>query len=264
MTDLQCPVVLLLAEDPEPVLQGRALGAVGPAAEVVELPAEEGAAAEDALVEQLSDTRRGETVVLRGPAQRLSALLERHGCRTRLPARVEADSQGWRRADPEQAAEPAPERPELPLRVLRASEMTGLQMHGILHLRERVFVVEQGISSVEEIEASDAWDTTVHLWLEDDGRPVSVLRVLYDAPEISIGRVATDAEHRGKGLSGVLIRAALREIEQAQAGSDQPARPIQLHAQAHLEGWYARFGFVREGEVFQEAGIPHVSMVMRP
>lgn len=260
MTDLQCPVVLLLAEDPEPVLQGRVLGAIGPGAEVVELPSGEGAAAEDDLVEQLSDTRRGETVVLRAPAQRLSALLERHGCRAQLPARVEADSQGWRRADPETA----PERPEQALRALRASEMTGLQMHGILHLRERVFVVEQGISSVEEIEASDAWDTTVHLWLEDDGRPVSVLRVLYDAPEISIGRVATDAEHRGKGLSGALIRAALREIEQAQAGSDQPARPIQLHAQAHLEGWYARFGFVREGEVFQEAGIPHVSMVMRP
>jgi ElaA protein len=33
-----------------------------------------------------------------------------------------------------------------------------------------------------------------------------------------------------------------------------------LNAQAYLEDWYARFGFVRDGADFMEDGIPHVPM----
>lgn len=66
MTDLQCPAVLLLGEDPRAVLEGRVLGPVGPGAEIVCLPQGEDplrrAAAEDALVDELVDTRRGESV----------------------------------------------------------------------------------------------------------------------------------------------------------------------------------------------------------
>ncbi len=36
---------------------------------------------------------------------------------------------------------------------------------------------------------------------------------------------------------------------------------IVLHAQAYLEDLYTEFGFVKVGEVFDEAGIPHVKMV---
>ena len=36
-----------------------------------------------------------------------------------------------------------------------------------------------------------------------------------------------------------------------------------LHAQAHLEGLYASFGFRPVGAPFEEAGIPHVKMVRR-
>jgi len=35
---------------------------------------------------------------------------------------------------------------------------------------------------------------------------------------------------------------------------------VRLDAQAHLEGWYARFGFAVDGEPFLEDGIPHVPM----
>jgi ElaA protein len=35
---------------------------------------------------------------------------------------------------------------------------------------------------------------------------------------------------------------------------------VVLDAQAHLLGWYERFGFVRVGNQFLEDGIPHVPM----
>ncbi|MDZ7918261.1 MAG: GNAT family N-acetyltransferase [Rhodococcus sp. (in: high G+C Gram-positive bacteria)] len=38
---------------------------------------------------------------------------------------------------------------------------------------------------------------------------------------------------------------------------------VEISAQAHLENWYGRFGFVRVGEQYLEAGIPHVKMLTR-
>lgn len=137
-----------------------------------------------------------------------------------------------------------------------AREMTGLQMHGILRLREAVFVTEQGIVVEEEIDAVDALDTTIHHWLELDGRPVAVLRMLLDGDAVVIGRVATARVHRGRGLAGRLIRESLEQI-------DEDRRPVALHAQAHLEHWYARLGFRRDGDDFLEAGIVHTPMLLR-
>ena len=36
--------------------------------------------------------------------------------------------------------------------------------------------------------------------------------------------------------------------------------PITMGAQAHLAGWYARFGFRTSGPGYVEDGIPHVPM----
>ena len=35
----------------------------------------------------------------------------------------------------------------------------------------------------------------------------------------------------------------------------------ELHAQAHLEDWYSSLGWRRVGEVYEEAQIPHVTMI---
>ncbi len=272
MSDLQCPVVLLLSEDPGVELAGEP---TGPTTERLDLSAA-APGDDDALLAELEDTRRGETVILAAPAQRLRGILERHGCDIALPARVEADSDGWRRvamiaegsgSAPASAAQGEPGAPEpaaasvgapgaerhvaLPL-----SRMTGLQMHAITLLRERVFVVEQGTTEVTEIDELDALETTTHHWLELGGRPVAVLRVLGHGPSIAIGRVATDAGHRGRGLAGRLMRIVVEQLGDAQ-------RPVVLLGQSHLEQWYTRFGFVRSGDDVLEVGIRHTPMQLR-
>ena len=35
---------------------------------------------------------------------------------------------------------------------------------------------------------------------------------------------------------------------------------IVLHAQVAVAGFYRRLGYVEEGDLFEEAGIPHVAM----
>jgi predicted GNAT family N-acyltransferase len=37
-------------------------------------------------------------------------------------------------------------------------------------------------------------------------------------------------------------------------------REVILNAQTHAAPFYARHGFLREGEEFMEAGIPHITM----
>jgi ElaA protein len=63
--------------------------------------------------------------------------------------------------------------------------------------------------------------------------------------------VATATGSRGQGLSARLIEEGI-----ALSGN----LPITLGAQAHLEGWYERFGFRRSGPGYVEDGIPHVPM----
>ena len=125
-------------------------------------------------------------------------------------------------------------------------------LYALLRLRVDVFVVEQECA-YPELDGRDLEPTCVHVWAETpDGVPVATLRVLRDADGRGrIGRVATAADSRGAGVAASLMRRALELLE----GSD-----VVLDAQAHLEHWYARFGFVASGPRFAEDGIPHVPM----
>lgn len=127
-------------------------------------------------------------------------------------------------------------------------ELTPLQLHAILRLRSDAFVVEQQCAYAD-IDGRDADPATVHMWIEEDGDVVAALRVLHgDVPQI--GRIVTRADRRGTGLASLLLRAAL----------DRVSRPVELRAQARLDSWYGRFGFVRCGDEWIEDGIPHVRM----
>ncbi len=131
-------------------------------------------------------------------------------------------------------------------------------LYGILRLRSEVFVVEQGCVYLDA-DGRDCDPSTVHWWIEDPATGAGVVacaRLVRERDGGSrVGRVVTRASHRRRGLAGSVVDAALRVAP----------RPVTVHAQAHLEGWYARrFGFVREGDEFLEDGIPHVPMVLAP
>lgn len=123
-------------------------------------------------------------------------------------------------------------------------------LYRILSLRTAVFVHEQGIVSEPELDGRDLEPTTTLFWAEQDGDVVATLRVLADDPVTHIGRVATAAHARGRGLAAELMAAAL-----ATCPGD-----VEISAQAYLESWYRRFGFERTGPNYLEAGIDHVPM----
>lgn len=123
-------------------------------------------------------------------------------------------------------------------------------LHEILRLRQDVFVVEQGCA-YPDIDGRDLEPGTVQFWA-GQGSVDATLRLLREPDGTErIGRVATAANSRGQGLAAQLIEAAIAETR---------SPSIAIDAQAHLEQWYARFGFVRSGEDFVEDGILHLPM----
>ena len=143
---------------------------------------------------------------------------------------------------------------ELDLRRARFAELTPFEVYGLCRLRVDVFVVEQECP-YPELDGRDVEPATVHLWLESGGEIAATIRVLDDGASRGIGRVATAAGFRRQGLAARLMEDGIALCGDA---------PITLGAQAHLEGWYERFGFRRSGPGYVEDGIPHVPMRREP
>src|SRR5690606_5713801 len=119
----------------------------------------------------------------------------------------------------------------------------------------QVFLVEQAIPPEDEW---DEWDAVAgHVLARDAaGTPIGTGRLVPpgaaqpDAPAI-IGRMAVRADWRGRGVGAAIVRVLL---EQARLHG-YPR--VELHAQTHAEGFYARLGFQSFGEQYLECDIPH-------
>jgi len=141
------------------------------------------------------------------------------------------------------------------------SELDPGTAYAIARLRVDVFVVEQACA-YPELDGRDLEPSTEHLWVAGPGGEAvgAYLRVLAgpreaDAGVRRVGRVVTAASARGHGLAGLLLDDVLER---------HGGVPLVLDAQAHLEHWYARWGFEVSGAPFQEDGIPHVPMRRSP
>nr|HEX4318200.1 GNAT family N-acetyltransferase [Kofleriaceae bacterium] len=131
-------------------------------------------------------------------------------------------------------------------------DLTVRELYAIIELRERVFVVEQACVYLD----ADGLDPRCrHVWAAAGDAVHAYLRYVPAGAryaEAALGRVVTAPAARGTGLGRELLRRAIATYGGA---------PLRLAAQAHLERFYADFGFVRASEPFDEDGIPHVYMV---
>lgn len=134
------------------------------------------------------------------------------------------------------------------VRVEAVDYATALQ--DLRRVREAVFIEEQGVPRDLE---QDALDPLCHhvIARDPDGAPIGTGRL---TPDHRIGRMAVLSAWRGRGVGEALLRALLAEARQRQ----WPA--ISLHAQVDAERFYARHGFLPEGDRFFEAGIEHQGM----
>ena len=121
-------------------------------------------------------------------------------------------------------------------------------------LRHEVFVQEQAVP--EDLERDEHDDTALHFRAAWEGWPVGTARVLLRGDTGKIGRVCVLAPMRGRGIGAALIRAAVEEIR-----ARGMAR-AKLGSQVHAIPFYEGLGFVAEGPVYDDAGIPHRDMTL--
>lgn len=119
-------------------------------------------------------------------------------------------------------------------------------------IRKEVFCVEQLVPEELELDEYDAgaW----HFLAFVDGVPAGTARLLNKGGAAKIGRVAVLKRFRGRGIG-------LRIMEWAMyIAKDLKLQPMILDAQVQVIPFYEKLGFVADGPVFDDAGIPHRRM----
>lgn len=123
----------------------------------------------------------------------------------------------------------------------------------VRRIRHAVFCMEQQIDESIEQDGLDA--SAVHVLTYVDGKPAATGRLLVMAEEFNIGRMAVLPEFRGQRLGDLVVRLLIRTA--FDMGGEQQV----VHAQIGVRGFYEKIGFVAQGEIYEEAGIPHITMV---
>ena len=120
-------------------------------------------------------------------------------------------------------------------------------------VREEVFIREQGVPAALEWDGLD--ETCRHaLALSHQGDAIGCGRMLANG---HIGRIAVLPQWRNKKVGTAIMEALL---DYARAHDYQQ---VDVDAQTYAVPFYRSFEFVESGEVFMDAGLPHIKMHLR-
>jgi predicted GNAT family N-acyltransferase len=123
----------------------------------------------------------------------------------------------------------------------------------LTRIRTTVFVAEQKVPADLEMDGRDGG--CVHALAQSaTGAAIGTGRLM---PDGRIGRMAVLRDWRGRGVGAAILEALMAEAKR------RGLRETYLHAQSHAKAFYARHGYVVEGDEYLEAGIPHIGMRAR-
>ncbi|KAB8330136.1 GNAT family N-acetyltransferase [Scytonema tolypothrichoides VB-61278] len=120
-------------------------------------------------------------------------------------------------------------------------------------IRKSVFQEEQSVDPDLDFDGED--ETSQQLIAFLNGEYVGTARVRYlDGKTAKIERLAVLSVARGCGVGKKIMEKAMEVI----ASKNIPE--VVVNSQEYVKGLYQQLGFQEEGEVFEEAGIRHVTM----
>lgn len=122
-----------------------------------------------------------------------------------------------------------------------------------LSIRREVFINEQKVPESLEIDEFEC--NSHHFLLTKDAVPAACGRMRIKNAYIKFERIASLKSFRGLGLGKVLM-----ERMQEFALENYPELTPYMHSQLGAVPFYEKLGWKRDGEIFYEAGIPHLAM----
>ena len=128
------------------------------------------------------------------------------------------------------------------------------ELNDAYSLRRTVFVLEQNVPVDIEYDEFDA--IAQHIICKHGAKVVGTGRVVFFDDGAKIGRVAVPIEYRGNGIGRMLMDELIRICHEKGENS------IYANVQLTARGFYAKLGFKEVGDIFYEADIEHVKMVL--
>lgn len=123
----------------------------------------------------------------------------------------------------------------------------------VFYIREQVFEKEQKIDSNIQIDNKDK--EAIHVIIKDNDNAVATGRLVFDGIYYKVGRIAVLKEHRcmkyGRGVVQMLLDKAFI----------MGAKEVFVHSQLQVQSFYEKLGFIKVGDIFIEANLPHIKML---
>ena len=138
-------------------------------------------------------------------------------------------------------------------------DLSNDELYAILHLRQKVFVLEQ---NCPYIDADNSDQDALHLLAYRGNDLIGYLRAF--SPGIkyegsSLGRIVTEMNSRGLGIGKEITKEGVNFLSK-----EYPSHEIVISAQHRLEHFYVELGFAARGEVYLEDDIDHIQMYILP
>jgi ElaA protein len=151
--------------------------------------------------------------------------------------------------------------PPVLIRRVRFDDLSTRDLHALLWMRQRVLIVEQA-SPYPDLDGRDPEALHLIASRPGDDAPLGCARVF--GPDsakggtIAFGRLAVLPSERKTGLGRALVADSLACLTER-----WPDHDVVIGAQLYLERFYGSFGFVRDSDVYDDGGIPHIDMRLR-
>ena len=125
----------------------------------------------------------------------------------------------------------------------------------LMAIRSEVFIEEQNVPKELEIDEFDP--DAFHFIVQNENKHdeqcfIATARLLGDG---HIGRIAVIKAYRHQGVGSKLLVYILQKSLKLGLTS------VFLHAQVDAKSFYEKHGFYRQGDIFMDAGIPHITMI---
>ena len=136
--------------------------------------------------------------------------------------------------------------------VIKTAELPQ-EMLAIQSIRQAVFQAEQGVEPELDFDGKDETSEQIIAYL--DSKAIGTARIRYlDERTAKIERLAVLPTVRGLGIGQQIMEKAL------EIAAENNIQEVVIHAQQYIIRLHQKLGFEPEGEIFEEAGIPHVKM----
>lgn len=117
-------------------------------------------------------------------------------------------------------------------------------------IRHEVFVIGQNCPADIEYEFEEE---STHFLVIKNKEAIATARYRKTEKGYKLERFAVLKNERGNGYGNLVLKALLKDLKKFSG-------LIYIHAQEQVLPFYEKFGFKKEGNIFEEAGIMHYKM----